>query len=82
MGCKCHVRRTEGLPLVEVTVPAFRCAASGLGLGLEEMEGLETRALTHTMGMPDAIEGGLAWFEKRDPQWQSQVSRDWPDWMD
>lgn len=48
---------------------------------LSEMVDIETRALHHTMGMPDAIEGGMAWFEKRDPTWQSSVSRDWPDWM-
>jgi enoyl-CoA hydratase/carnithine racemase len=39
---------------------------------------LETRALHHTMSHPDAIEGGMAWFEKRPPEWTSRVPRDWP----
>ncbi|MEZ5502440.1 MAG: enoyl-CoA hydratase-related protein [Halioglobus sp.] len=38
----------------------------------------ETRALHDTIARPDAMEGGLAWSEKRSPQWTSCVSRDWP----
>lgn len=40
---------------------------------------LETRHLLHTMGRPDALEGGLAYAEKRLPQWQSRVAADWPE---
>jgi hypothetical protein len=29
------------------------------------------------LSRPDAMEGGMAWFEKRSPQWTSSVSRDW-----
>ena len=43
---------------------------------------LETRALKYSMGRADAIEGGMAYFEKRPPQWSANVSADWPDWMD
>jgi enoyl-CoA hydratase/carnithine racemase len=43
---------------------------------------LETRALHHSMGREDAIEGGVAYFEKRAPQWKSSVSGEWPDWLD
>ena len=43
---------------------------------------LETRALKYSMGRPDAIEGGMAYFEKRPPNWASSVSGDYPDWME
>lgn len=43
---------------------------------------LETRALHYSMGRPDAIEGGMAYFEKRAPAWTSSVSQEWPEWMD
>jgi len=43
---------------------------------------LETRALKYSMGRADAIEGGMAYFEKRPPQWSANVSAEWPDWMD
>ena len=46
---------------------------------LNEMEKKETELLHYTMGKPDAIEGGVAYFEKRKPQWQSSISKDWPD---
>ena len=42
---------------------------------------LETRALHFSMQLPDAIEGGQAWIERRAPRWQAEVSRDWPDFM-
>ena len=42
---------------------------------------LETKALHYTMGKPDAIEGGMAFFERRDPNWTSSVADDWPEWL-
>jgi enoyl-CoA hydratase/carnithine racemase len=53
----------------------------GQSASLAEMVDVETRALHHTMGAADALEGGMAWFEKRDPQWQSSVTKNWPEWM-
>ncbi|MEP5766236.1 MAG: enoyl-CoA hydratase-related protein [Halieaceae bacterium] len=53
-----------------------------LDTALPELIELETRALHHSMGKPDAVEGGLAWFERRVPQWQSALNQDWPDWLD
>ncbi len=47
--------------------------------GIDDFEKLETAVLHHTMGMPDALEGGMAYFEKREPDWQGRVSQDWPD---
>ena len=43
---------------------------------------LETRALHYSMGRPDALEGGMAYFEKRPPNWTSSVAGEWPAWMD
>jgi len=43
---------------------------------------LETRALHYSMGRADAVEGGMAYAEKRTPQWRSSVARDWPDFLD
>lgn len=51
----------------------------GLGLNLQELAAMESRALNHSMAKPDAVEGGMAYFERRTPNWTSAVSRDWPD---
>jgi hypothetical protein len=32
------------------------------------------------MGAPDAVEGGLAYVERRPPRWRGRVSADWPEW--
>lgn len=50
------------------------------GLSLAEVERRETELHHHLMGGPDAIEGGLAYVERRDPRWSSSVSADWPGW--
>lgn len=50
----------------------------GLDMGRDDFIKLETKALHHTMQKPDAVEGGMAYFEKRAPNWQSTVSEDWP----
>lgn len=51
-------------------------------MGRQDYIDLETRALKYSMGRPDAIEGGMAYFEKRAPIWTANVSGEWPDWMD
>lgn len=48
-------------------------------MSLAEMEAKETCWLQHCMGRQDALEGGVAFAERRLPQWQASVSRDWPD---
>ncbi len=53
----------------------------GQDLSREQLVELETRALHYTMGRPDAVEGGMAYFERRPPAWESSVSEDWPDWL-
>ncbi len=51
-------------------------------LSLSQLIELETKTLHHSMRLPDAVEGGLAYFEKRAPQWKTSVSKDWPDYLD
>ena len=53
----------------------------GLAMTLDELAALESRALNHTMTKPDAMEGGLAYFERREPRWTGSVSEDWPEWL-
>ena len=53
-----------------------------LDMSLPQLIELETKALHHSMGSPDAVEGGMAYFERRPPRWESRVSADWPGWMD
>lgn len=45
---------------------------------LAEMEQLETQALHHSMKQADAMEGGLAFVERRQVNWTSSVSEAWP----
>jgi enoyl-CoA hydratase/carnithine racemase len=50
-----------------------------LDTSMSEAIDLESRALNYSMRKPDAIEGGMAYFEKRRPQWRTRLSVDWPD---
>jgi enoyl-CoA hydratase/carnithine racemase len=45
-----------------------------------EVEQFETELHHHLMGKPDAVEGAVAYLERRAPKWQLTVSGDWPDW--
>jgi len=45
-----------------------------------DVERKETALHHHLMGRPDAIEGPVAWMERRKPEWKSTVNNDWPDW--
>ncbi|GAB5452752.1 MAG: enoyl-CoA hydratase-related protein [Halioglobus sp.] len=53
----------------------------GLDMSLGELAAMESRALNHTMAKPDAVEGGMAYFERRPPNWSAQLGEDWPDWL-
>jgi enoyl-CoA hydratase/carnithine racemase len=53
----------------------------GMDLSMQELAALETRALNHSMAKADAIEGGMAYFERRVPDWTGAISKDWPDWL-
>ena len=46
---------------------------------LARVDELESEAHRILMGRPDAIEGGTAALQKRQPAWESSVNRDWPD---
>jgi enoyl-CoA hydratase/carnithine racemase len=47
-------------------------------LSPEEVERRETAAHLQLFALPDAVEGPVAFVEKRAPRWQGRVSRDWP----
>jgi enoyl-CoA hydratase/carnithine racemase len=44
----------------------------------DEVDELEREAHLLLMGRPDAIEGGRAFVERRQPNWVSRVPDDWP----
>ena len=50
------------------------------GLARDEVERFETELHHHLMGAPDAIEGAVAYLERRPPRWTLSVTRDWPKW--
>ena len=45
-----------------------------------EVEHKETELHKHIMPRPDAIEGPVSHVQRRAPEWQGRVSRDWPNW--
>lgn len=51
-------------------------------LDADQVERAETELHHHLMGKPDAIEGPVAFLERRKPVWKLTVSRDWPEWPD
>jgi enoyl-CoA hydratase/carnithine racemase len=48
-------------------------------VGIDEMIAAEGRLLPGLIKAPDSGEGVRAFFEKRTPKWQMQVSTDVPD---
>jgi enoyl-CoA hydratase/carnithine racemase len=40
----------------------------------------ETELHHHLMGLSDAVEGPMAWIERRAPQWKLSPKNDWPVW--
>lgn len=53
----------------------------GLAMNVGELANMESRALDHTMSTPDAVEGGMAYLERRTPQWTASINKDWPHWL-
>ena len=53
----------------------------GLSTSLKDAARLESLALNHTMSTPDAVEGGVAYIERRAPRWTASINKDWPDWL-
>jgi enoyl-CoA hydratase/carnithine racemase len=54
----------------------------GFDLSRPELAALEARALNHSMATADAVEGGMAYFERRPPHWTVGLTDNWPEWMD
>ncbi len=59
---------------------AKRLMWESLLLSPAEVGRRETELHHHLMGRPDAIEGVMAWLERRAPQWKLSATRDWPEW--
>lgn len=53
----------------------------GLDMERAEFVALETRALHHSMRQPDALEGGMAYVEKRAPRWDAHHAARWPEFL-
>lgn len=53
----------------------------GLDMSLGDLAELESKALNYSMTQSDAIEGGMAYFERREPRWTGSVSNEWPPWL-
>jgi len=49
-------------------------------LTADQVEHRETELHKHIMPKPDAIEGPVSHMERRRPNWQLRVARDWPEW--
>jgi len=49
-------------------------------LSRAEVERFETELHHHLMGKADAVEGAVAYLERRAPRWQLSVTADWPQW--
>jgi len=49
-------------------------------LTAEQVEHRETGLHHVLMGAADAIEGPVAWMQKRAPRWRGSVRHDWPEW--
>jgi enoyl-CoA hydratase/carnithine racemase len=73
-----HELAVEAAPLSMAVTK--RLLWESFALSAAEVEQKETALHHHLMGKPDAVEGPTAWMERRKPQWELQVSRDWPTW--
>ena len=71
-----HTLAQQSSPFI--TALAKRLVWRGLFDSADAAQALETAVLHHSMGRPDAIEGGLAFVEKRAPRWQTPLSQHWP----
>jgi len=55
-----------------------RLLSKGQSMSRDEFVELESAMLHHSLGSADAVEGGMAFFERRAPSWTGSVSKDWP----
>lgn len=61
---------------------AKRLVWQSLHQSLGEAEQLETAVLHRSMGTDDAVEGGMAYAERREPVWKTSCKNQWPDILD
>ena len=59
---------------------AKRLLWESLMLSPAEVGRRETELHHHLMGRSDAMEGVMAWLERRTPQWKLSPTKDWPEW--
>ncbi|MEH6585286.1 MAG: enoyl-CoA hydratase-related protein [Halioglobus sp.] len=59
-----------------------RLTWQAMDMSYAELAKKESRGLNYSMTKPDAVEGGMAYFERRAPNWSGRLSEDWPAWMD
>jgi enoyl-CoA hydratase/carnithine racemase len=52
------------------------------GLSPAQVEHRETQLHHHLMKGTDAVEGVMAYVERREPKWSRTVGKDWPEWPD
>ena len=65
-------------PLSVAVTKKLLWESSGLDPGAVERK--ETALHHHLMGRADAIEGVMAYLERRPPEWKLSATRDWPAW--
>jgi enoyl-CoA hydratase/carnithine racemase len=65
-----------------ISVGASKRLLWASSLSPEQVNDLERDIHLHLMGSDDSKEGVMAHIEKRDPQWSSTLSEDWPEWLD
>jgi enoyl-CoA hydratase/carnithine racemase len=65
-----------------ISVGASKRLLWASSLSPEQVNDLERDIHLHLMGSADSKEGVTAYLEKRDPQWSSMLSEDWPEWLD
>lgn len=61
---------------------AKRLIWEGVGFSLADWRKKEGALFLYTTQQPDAREGTMAFFERRDPNWSGSITKDFPDWPD
>lgn len=54
----------------------------GLDMSYGAVAAKENCCLHYSMSRADAVEGGMAYIERRTPNWSGRLGSDWPEWID
>ncbi len=78
-------RIISGTEAIQIGIASRALPASGvlpaaLALTRADVVRKETELHHHLMGLSDAVEGPMAWIERRAPQWKLSAKNDWPAW--